>query len=214
MESHEVGQNKVSLIDQNRVFNFSDGVFAFAATLLVVKIDLPPIIRNDFSHNLSTAFSVLWPQYLVNIISFIVIGYYWMNHHAILGHVKRYTTIVVWLNILFLISIAFLPFPVDLYGDFPTTRFVVVFYSASLAVSGFMLFFIWLYARSSNLISASLSESEKNYYTARNLAAPIIFTLSIPLVYIDPILTPVSWLLVVICVIIINRKFRIREQTM
>jgi uncharacterized membrane protein len=207
--------NKVSLIDQNRVFNFSDGVFAFAATLLVVKIDLPTIIRNDFDHNLVTAFSVLWPQYLINIISFIVIGFYWMNHHAILGHVKKFTTILVWLNIFFLVSIAFLPFPVDLYGDVPTSRFVVLFYTASLAVSGFLLFIIWWYASSRNrLVAEGLSVNEKKYYTARNLVAPVVFTLSMPLVYIDPILTPFSWVFVVLGLLFINRRFRIREATL
>lgn len=207
--------SKVRLIDQDRVFNFSDGVFAFAATLLVVKIDLPTLIRNDFDHNLATAFNLLWPQYFINIVSFIVIGYYWMNHHAILGHVKHFTTILVWTNILFLISIAFLPFPVDLYGDFPSSRVAVLFYTSSLAAAGFLLCLVWWYAlKSDKVLAQSLSKKEKNYYTIRNLIAPVIFTLSLPLVNIDPFLAPASWVLVVVGLVFLNKKFRIREETL
>jgi uncharacterized membrane protein len=212
MDEQSGRKRSVWLIDQNRVFNFSDGVFAFAATLLVVKIDLPQIARNEFSTNFTNAFNLLWPQYLINIVTFIVIGYYWMNHHAILGHVKLFTTFIVWLNIFFLVSVAFLPFPVDLYGDFPTSRFVVVFYSASLAVVGYLLSIIWWYASSNHrLISENLSDREIRYYTLRNLVAPVIFTLSIPLVYIDPLLTPASWLLVILGVILVNKKFHVKE---
>lgn len=210
--SESAHEQKVGLIDQNRVFNFSDGVFAFAATLLVVKIDLPPIIKGDFDHNLVSAFSLLWPQYLVNIISFVVIGFYWINHHAILGHIKHFNSVLVWLNIFFLLSIAFLPFPVDLYGDFPTSQVAVLFYTASLAISGFLLLAIWLYASNDHkLISKNMSKNEINYYTMRNLVAPVVFTVSMPLVYLHPLFTPASWILVLVGIMIVNKKFHVHE---
>lgn len=196
------------IISQDRVLGFSDAVFAFAATLLVLKIDLPQIVRQQVSTQFITAFTMLWPQYLANIISFLVIGYYWLNHHAIFSLVKKYNAPLVWINLLFLIFLSFLPFPVDLYGDFLTTPVVVVFYSASLAVVGFLLFFIWWYASNKHrLISPTMSDRELRYYTLRMLVAPFVFTISIPLVYIHPLIAQISWIFVIVGIVVLNKMF-------
>jgi uncharacterized membrane protein len=103
-----------NFIDENRVTSFSDAVFAFAATLLVLKIDLPIITANQINTRLFPELINLWPQYLANMISFLVIGFYWLSHHSIFNQIKRFDRTVVWLNIIFLIFLSFLPFPVDL----------------------------------------------------------------------------------------------------
>lgn len=202
-----------NLISENRIVNFSDAVFAFAATLLVLKIDLPQIVKEQLTTSqFLTAFQTLWPQYVANIISFLVIGYYWLNHHAVFGLMKKFDTTVIWLNLLFLVLLSFLPFPVDLYGDFLMTPIVVVFYSASLAIVGYVLVFIWWYAsRKHRLISKDISNKQINYYLARNLLAPVIFTLTIPLVYIHPLLAQISWLWVVVGISVINDIFNVKK---
>ena len=200
------------VINQDRVFNFSDGVFAFAATLLIVKIDLPIIVRQNLDTTFLSAFSMLWPQYFANIVTFLVIGYYWLNHHAIFSKVKKFDAKLVWINIVFLISVSFLPFPVDLYGDFPDSRTAVVFYSASLAVVGFLLSFIWLYAVSGHrLVSKELSSKRVKYYSLRSLVAPIVFTLSIPLVYVHPAIAQASWLFVIVGTLLVNHAFHFKS---
>ncbi len=92
-----------NIIDENRVINFSDAVFAFAATLLVLKIDLPALSGVDVQGQLLSSLVSLWPQYLANVISFLAIGYYWLTHHIIFGLVRRFDRTVVWMNIVFLI---------------------------------------------------------------------------------------------------------------
>lgn len=207
-EEKKIEREIVDVIDQARVFNFSDGVFAFAATLLVVKIDLPLVLRSQFSSNFPLAFSALWPQYLANFITFMVIGYYWLNHHAIFAQIRRFDSKIVWINIFFLICVSFLPFAVDLYGDFPMSSIVVTFYSASLAIVGFALAAVWWYASTNHrLISPTLSSKSIHYYLAKNLVAPIVFTLAIPLVYIHPLVAQVSWIFVILGVLLVNRAF-------
>ena len=197
------------IIDEDRVVNFSDAVFAFAATLLVLKIDLPVEVRSNMSTQLFPALATLWPQYFANIISFLIIGFYWLNHHAIFGMLKKFNSTIVWINIIFLISLSFLPFPVDLYGDYMHEPPVVVFYSASLAVVGFLLFVLWWYASSDHrLISKEMSRQTMQYFSARLLIAPIVFTVSIPLVYIHPVLAQLSWVLVIVGMIWIGKYFR------
>lgn len=211
-EEKKIAGEVGSLISQDRVLGFSDAVFAFAATLLVLKIDLPQIVKEQISTQFFTAFTTLWPQYAANIISFLVIGYYWLNHHAIFSMVKRYNGPLVWLNLVFLIFLSFLPFPVDLYGDFFMTPIVVVFYSASLAVVGYFLALLWIYAsHQHHLVSKELSSKDISYYTARMLLAPIVFTLAIPLVFIHPILAQLSWVFVLVGIVVLNKIFKRRR---
>ena len=198
-----------TIIDEDRVVGFSDAVFAFAATLLVLKIDLPQVVRSQLETNFPAVFATLWPQYMANIISFLVIGYYWLNHHAIFSLLKRFNSTIVWINLVFLIFLSFIPFPVDLYGDYPTLSTVVVFYSASLAFTGYFLAGIWWYASHNHrLVSKELSDRTIQYYLTRLLIAPIVFTISIPLVYIHPALAQISWIFIVIGTLYLNSIFR------
>lgn len=213
-EEKKIKREVTSLIDENRIVNFSDAVFAFAATLLVLKLDLPAFTASEIDSQLVSSLTLLAPQYFANLISFFVIGYYWLNHHAIFALVKRLNMTLVWLNIFFLALISFLPFPVDLYGDYMTVPTVVIFYSASLAIAGFMLSFIWWYAAHKHrLISPTLNEREINYYLARTLLAPIIFTISIPWVLIHPLFVQVLWLLVIIGLVVINHTFKVQKMS-
>ena len=213
-EEKKIKQEVTNLIDENRIVNFSDAIFAFAATLLVLKLDLPALTATDMNTQFLSSLTHLAPQYFANLISFFVIGYYWLNHHAIFALVKRFNMTLVWLNILFLALISFLPFPVDLYGDYMTVPTVVVFYSASLAIAGFMLAIIWWYAASKHrLISRELGKREINYYLARTLLAPIVFTVSMPWVLIHPLSVQVLWVLVIIGLVVINHTFKVQKMS-
>lgn len=202
-----------SIIDEDRVVAFSDAVFAFAATLLVLKIDLPQGVQPEVFQNFSSLVLQLLPSYTVNIISFLVIGYYWLNHHAIFALIKKFNGTLVWFNMVFLIFISFLPFPVDLHGDYPTVPVVVVFYSASLAIVGYLQAGIWWYASMRHLISSDLTKRERNYYLAQNLIAPVVFTLSIPLVLVHPLLAQVSWLFIIVGIVLVKKFLGIKKST-
>lgn len=197
-----------TIIDQGRVISFSDAVFAFAATLLVLKIDIPQLSGVDLDGQLISSLYNMWPQYFANLVSFLVIGYYWLSHHIIFGLIKRFNRTVVWLNILFLITLSFLPFPVDLYGDYYNVPSVVVFYSFSLSIVGLMLSVIWLYASHNNkLIDKKMSARRVRFFSLKLLIAPFVFAAAIPLIYIHPILVQAAWLFVILGVFVVNKAF-------
>lgn len=211
-EEKKIESEVENIIDENRVINFSDAVFAFAATLLVLKIDLPHLSGVEIQTQLAVSLMNLWPQYLANVISFLAIGYYWLTHHIIFGLVRRFDRTIVWMNIVFLILLSFLPFPVDLYGDYYNVPIIVVFYAASIAVLGFALLGIWLYASHSNrLIDSHMSKRRIRFFTLKILIAPLVFTLSIPLVYLHPALTQIAWVGVIIGVIFLNKKYNFKS---
>lgn len=201
-----------TVIDRDRVLNFSDAIFAFAATLLVLKIDLPNIPPELIETRLGPEILNLWPAYFANLISFLVIGYYWLTHHAIFNLIRRFNQTLFWLNVIFLVFISFLPFPVDLFGDFSNSRSVVIFYSAALALAGYLLAILWLYVSHENrLIEKNMSKRRIQFYTMKHLVAPLVFTLSIPVAFFDLTLAKLSWLFVFIGILIVHKYFHYHQ---
>jgi uncharacterized membrane protein len=96
-----------------RVEAFSDGIFAIAATLLILNVQVP---RVSGSGGLGQQLLELWPSYVAYGASFITIGVMWLNHHALFARVARVDRTLVMLNLLMLGVIAFLPFPTQVLG--------------------------------------------------------------------------------------------------
>ena len=95
-----------------RLEAFSDGVFAIAATLLVLEFSVDS--RQDLGHQLLH----LWPSYLAYLTSFITIGIIWMNHHHAVSLMGRTDRTLLFINNLLLLTVAFLPFPTKLVAQF------------------------------------------------------------------------------------------------
>ena len=96
-----------------RLEAFSDGVFAIAATLLVLELRVPAE-----STDLGGALLRLWPAYAAYLVSFLTIGIIWVNHHTLLEHCKRVDRRFLYLNLLLLIAVGIVPFPTALVGQY------------------------------------------------------------------------------------------------
>jgi uncharacterized membrane protein len=105
---HEKCENGREL---DRSVFFSDTVFASAMTLLVLDIQVPEIEERLVDERLPERLLALWPKYFSYLLSFVVILMYWMAHQSIVKDIRRYDRVLIWLNSLFLMYIAFLPFP-------------------------------------------------------------------------------------------------------
>jgi uncharacterized membrane protein len=108
-------------VDKSRFEAFSDGVFAFAITLLVLGVVLPELHRPSESQ-LASALLGLWPNVIAYILSFGVIGIMWQNHHALFRMIARVDRTTVFLNLLLLAATVFIPFATITLGTYPTMR--------------------------------------------------------------------------------------------
>ena len=97
----------------NRLEAFSDGVFAIAATLLVLELRVP----SDTTDLVGALFRV-WPAYAAYLVSFLTIGIIWVNHHGLLEHCRRVDRRFLYLNLLLLIAVGIVPFPTALVGQY------------------------------------------------------------------------------------------------
>jgi TMEM175 potassium channel family protein len=100
-------------MSKGRVEAFSDGVFAVAATLLIFNIQLDKTAPGG----LLAALLAAWPKYAAYVASFLTIGVMWINHHGLFERIARLNRTLVFLNLLLLMAIVFLPFPTALLGS-------------------------------------------------------------------------------------------------
>jgi uncharacterized membrane protein len=103
------------MLTKNRLEAFSDGVFAIAITLLVIEIHPPTLAEGE---SLAHGLWEQWPNYLGYLLSFLVLGVMWLNHHRIFEPAKRIDGIVLVLNLNLLLWAVLIPFPTAVVADF------------------------------------------------------------------------------------------------
>jgi uncharacterized membrane protein len=153
-------------MDTNRLETFSDGVFAIAITLLVLEIAVPPQ-----GTSLGVELLGLWPSYVAYLISFLVIGAIWMNHHAMFRHIVRTDGTLMLLNLLNLMLVAFLAAAFTHGAD---ESLAAAVYGGTLAVLGLFVVAVWEYAsRDHRLISDALTTDQARAIGRRYLLGPV-----------------------------------------
>jgi TMEM175 potassium channel family protein len=130
-----------------RVEAISDGVFAIAITLLVIEIKINP---SEYGH-LEHALVQEWPGYLAYVTSFLTIGGVWIAHHKLFSRLEFADPVMLVINLVLLMSVAFLPFPTGvlaqaLNAPAEAQHTAVVFYGASVVAVELMLGFLEHYA--------------------------------------------------------------------
>jgi TMEM175 potassium channel family protein len=132
---------------------FSDGVFAIAATVLVLEISVDS--TNELTH--------IWPSYLAYVTSFLTIGIIWINHHHTVSLIGRVDRTFLFINNVLLLTIAFLPFPTNLIAEHlrgAGGEAAAVAYAATFVVMAAMHQVWWQYARRGRrLIADGVPES-------------------------------------------------------
>src|SRR5438067_8565761 len=103
--------------EKNRMEALIDGIFAVALTLLVLDIKLPEGVSYSTNDELWKRLVELERHFAIYAISFVVIAIYWVAHHVQFHYVRYTDRRLIWINMLFLLLISFLPFATDLVGD-------------------------------------------------------------------------------------------------
>jgi len=144
--------SKISLFDaiqtpsEKRIETLSDGVFAVAMTLLILDIKLPEISNDISSREFTNAVWDLWPKVGVFILSFVVLARAWELHRYVFNFLIRYDHTLIYLNMLYLMALAFLPFSTSLVGQHSTFEISAAIYATNFLAIGGTKFVIWNYA--------------------------------------------------------------------
>lgn len=180
-------------LDYDRVLFFSDAVFAIAITLLVVDLRVP-----DLPARLIHAGQQLRdaePRIFGFVLSFAVIGLFWTGHHTIFRYITALDRALILINLLFLGTIAFLPYPTALLGAAGTSQApATILYAASVGAAGLGELALWLWALRAGLVPGTVPPQLRRYFAARLLRTPVVFALSIPVAVAAPAVAPYLWL--------------------
>lgn len=196
--------DRASSKELDRVLSFSDGVFAIAITLLAFNVDVPQIPFANVHTDLAARLWELVPSLISFAISFAVIGIYWVAHHQIFRHIRRYNTNLLWLNLLLLFFVAILPFPTGLLGTYGNQRLAVIFYAACLALTGLAQFLLWWYAAGKHrLVDRQLDPGVIRHMSIRTAVPSAIFIVSIPLAYAHLRIAEIAWALMLVAQIVV-----------
>ncbi|HEY1292643.1 MAG TPA: TMEM175 family protein [Chloroflexota bacterium] len=183
----------------SRLEAFSDGVFAIAATLLVLELHVPPVGSGPL-------FALLleqWPSYAGYVVSFLTIGIIWVNHHAMFAVVRRVDRPLLFLNLLLLMVIAVIPFPTAVVGQWITdpedAPVAAALMGIVFLVMGLAFGAIWLYAVGHHElalegIQPALARSAIPRFTIGNL----VYLVGIGLAFVSPLLSLLLYALVAV----------------
>jgi uncharacterized membrane protein len=190
-----------------RLTLFSDAVFAIAITLLVLELKVPGHVAVAAAGGLGVALVREIPRFFAFFISFVVIGNYWALHHRMYGYLRRCDEGLVQLNLLLLLLVAFLPFPVALFGEFRRDPVAIGWYAASVALTGLVLSLIWWYATAKRrLVAPDLDRRIVRFVRFRVTVVPILFAVSVPFSFVNSKWTLFSLVVMVVPLRLFGRR--------
>ncbi|MBV8601811.1 MAG: DUF1211 domain-containing protein [Candidatus Eremiobacteraeota bacterium] len=143
--------------DLGRLAALSDGVFAFAMTLLVLDLRVPAVAAIKDEHQLATALLALAPRLVPYVMTFLTLGIFWVGHQTQLTLLDRTDRNLAWLTIAFLFTVTLMPFSTSLLAEFLAFRLALITYWLNILLLGVTLGAMWAYARRSSLTSAEVT---------------------------------------------------------
>jgi uncharacterized membrane protein len=175
----------------SRLNGLSDGVFAFALTLLVLDLRLPEgILAGD----LNTKLLGLAPKVLVYLISFVVIGGAWGSHQRMLAQIRRGDGLLVWLNLFSLLCVSIMPASSALLGRFPGSIILIASFAVNAVLIQLTAKGLWQHANRHGLTTPTLDPRVTVSIARRLNLSAIAFGLSILLALLSTTLVYILWI--------------------
>jgi len=186
--------------DLSRILALTDGVFAFALTLLVLGLTVPVLVTtglnsSQVSGELGARLHQDYQSFLGYIFAFVMIAIWWTYHHQTFRYIERYDTVLMWTNMAVLLEIAVMPFVLQVYTAYTDAQVAVVLFAVMQLATGLTLNLLWRYASSGHrLVNPHLDPAEIRYFADRGLITPIVFAISIGVSFLSVEAAEVLWI--------------------
>jgi uncharacterized membrane protein len=174
-------QSDTRHFETGRLAGFSDGIFAICITLLVLELKLPDSSRTDLHDELRLSLHKLesWA------VSFLVIGSIWIMQHNIHAQLRATDTILLWLNLMFLMWISLMAWTTYLIGIYVSDPLAIMIFSGTLGLAGFFLLLEWVYAaHQGQLTRPEIDPQTRRRITTLAARVPIVALISIALAHV------------------------------
>ena len=189
------------------VISFADAIFAFSITFMAISIQIPDLPESLTQGQVINRLLELRPQFEIYVISFFVIGIYWISYHQVFNRIAGSNPIMAWLTLVFLFFITLISFATDLQVDYGFYQVVFILYALVLTLAGSLLTLIWLHATKNKLIDKSLSKTEIQNISLQSILPPSIFAISILVSFINLQIAYYFWMVIIPAKIITRKKY-------
>jgi len=182
-----------SIFDKTNLTNFSDAVMAIAITIIVLELQVPDVPTAEINAQL---WSSLWNDSSVLIgyfVAFFILASYWKSYHKYMKYVKRVDDRFVTLNIFFVFFLAILPFPTSILCKYPAMTGPVILYAIAISCSSIMQFLMWDYASGKGKLTVDMDSRFRHAMHTRPLLNVALFLISIPVAFINPLVSMAMW---------------------
>ena len=183
--------------DLGRIISLSDGVFAFALTLLVLSLTVPSVSSNGA---LGAALRHDYGAFFGYAFAFVMIAIWWLVHNRTFQYIVRFDSTLVWLNMMLLAQIAVMPFTLSVYTDYSGAgyQYAVDLFATIQITLGLTTTLMWEYARRAHLTKPDVPVAVSRYFTNRGLASAGVFALSIGISFYNVAWAQYSWFLILV----------------
>ncbi len=178
-------------MSKGRLEAFSDGVFAIAITLLVLDLTVP---KGQPDGGLWAALGREWPSYFAYLVSFLVIGIMWVNHHTVFEKVRRVDRAVLFANLALLLFTSVIPFPTRLVAEYLTAagdaRVAMAVYSAVMTACAVCYGTLWLViTRDAGILHVHLDRAAERAALRRFGFGNLVYLATVGLSFLNPVAT-------------------------
>jgi len=204
--AHEVRAREREDPSLARLGAFSDGVFAFAITLLILAIRIPHPGDADSGHGLLSILLGQWRSYLAYVLSFMLVGINWANHRVMFSAFARGTHVLTWLNLVYLmLAVAFVPIPTAVLGAWLGSSngndevVATVFYGVCVTVGAVTYMILWWYgAYLAHLTTGVLTDMERRAHTLAWAPSPFVLIVLTLIAFVSPAVAVVGFVAIVL----------------
>jgi uncharacterized membrane protein len=191
MDKHEAETG----LSFERVVFFSDAVFAIVITLLVLELKVPHITEHTES-SLRHALIELFPRMMGFVVSFLIVGLMWVEHHRIFRFIDDYNAGLLWRNLVMLLCVSFVPFPTALFSENFWSQTAFVLYTGSFGAAAAAKLWIWRHAAATGLLKKGVDADVESRIGRRSLAVPLGCALAIGLSFVSVLVAPIGFVFI------------------
>lgn len=181
-------------MNTKRIETLVDGIFAIAMTLLVLSLDVPQIPYPATNAQILNVLSGMAPQFLIFILSFLLLATFWRIHHSQFNLIKKTDQGLLWINVFWLLLVALVPFSTNLVGDYGYLTVSMVFFHVNLFLIGITFNWNWHHASEHDLMEEKVDKNFVRSQKIVNLTLPVCALIAIGLAFITPEYSPMVYI--------------------
>ncbi len=196
MTESTVKSPKSEWMTTNRIQTLIDGIFAISMTLLVLTLEVPDFTPPITNATIYEYLISLIPKFYVYGLSFLLLAVFWRVNHHHFHFIKKANIQLLWINVVWLMFVALVPFSTTLIGEYGHLLYATLFFHINLFFIAFFSSLNWFYAYKKGLTSMKYTSLTFRRHLGRNLIFPLTAVLAIIVSFLNPTASSLVYLFI------------------